>query len=143
MGVKVRERKGMYRYLTFGLLTLLFSTSLVFPAFGGQFEDATAAYERGDYATAFRLMKPLAEKGNAGAQWFLGSMYAKGQGVPQDYVLAHKWFNLAASRHPASKVESREGAVNNRDKVASKMTPEQIAEAQRLAREWRPKKEGK
>ncbi|MGA7103948.1 MAG: tetratricopeptide repeat protein [Candidatus Deferrimicrobiaceae bacterium] len=179
MGVKVRERKWMYRFPTFGLLTLLFSVSMAFSAFGGQFEDAVAAYERGDYATAFRLMKPLAEKGYARAQhnlgvmydygrgvpqantealkWYrkaaeqelpeaqvnLGIMYYKGQGVPQDYILAHMWLNLAASQYPASVKKSMDDVVHYRDIVDAKMTPAQVAEAQRLAREWKPKKEGK
>jgi TPR repeat protein len=84
MGVKVLGRKGTYRYLTFGLLTLLISTSLAVKAFGGPFEDATAAIERGDYEEAYRLTKPLAEQGNAEAQFNLGILYANGQGVPQE-----------------------------------------------------------
>jgi TPR repeat protein len=64
-------------------------------------------------------------------------MYDKGQGVPQDYVQAHMLFNLAASRFSASEAEDRNKAVKNRDSVASKMTPAQIAEAQKLAREWK------
>ncbi len=48
------------------------------------FEDAKAAYDRGDYATALRLLRPLAELGNAAAQHYLGKMYADGMGVPQD-----------------------------------------------------------
>jgi len=59
--------------------------------------------------------------------------------VPQDYVQAHKWFNLAAARFPGSEPKRREAAVENRDRIAAKMTPTQIAEAQRLAREWKPK----
>ena len=179
MVVMVRERKGTYRYLAVGLLTLLISTSLAFSAFGGQFEDADAAYARGDYPTAFRLLKPMAEQGHAEAQYNLGSMYAEGRGVPQDYgeatkwfrkaaeqgnamaqynlggmyfrgqgvprdfVLAHMWFNLSVSRVPASEGEKREATEIIIDLVASKMTPYQIAEAQRLAREWKPKEEVK
>ncbi len=60
-------------------------------------------------------------------------MYAKGQGVPQDYVYAHMWFNLAAAR-------GDDGANKVRDSVASLMTPAQVVEAQKLAREWAPKK---
>jgi len=141
MGVQVQGRKGTYRYLTFGFLTLLFSTSLAVSATAGQFEDADAAYNRGDYATAYRLFKPLAQQGIPEAQFNLALMYVMGEGVPQDYVLAHMWFNLAGSRYPASEEESREGAVKNRNRVASKMTPAQIAEAQRLARKWKPRKE--
>jgi hypothetical protein len=61
---------------------------------------------------------------------------------PQDYVIAHMWFNLAASRFSASETEEREKAIENRDTVASEMTRTQVAEAQRLAREWKPKVEG-
>jgi hypothetical protein len=57
--------------------------------------------------------------------------------VPQDYALAHMWFNLASSS--ATNTELRQMAVENRDKVAAKMTVAQIAEAQRMAREWKPK----
>ena len=47
------------------------------------------------------------------------------------------WFNLAAANMPLG--ENRDKAVGNRDLVEGKMTPEQIAEAQRLARQWKPK----
>ena len=78
-----------------------------------------------------------AEQGDAPAQYNLGVAYATGQGVPQDYVQAHMWFDLAASRF--SEAEQRDHAVKNRDLAASKMTPAQIAKAQRLALEWKPK----
>jgi TPR repeat protein len=143
MGVKVWERKGTYRYLTVGLLILLFTTSMAVAAFVGQFEDASTAYKRGDYATAYRLMKPLAQEGIPEAQFYLGVMYGKGQGVPQDNVLAYMWFSLAASRFPVAEGKKRDMCVRNRDRVASMMTLEQIAEAQQLAREWNPKEEGK
>ncbi len=64
-------------------------------------------------------------------------MYDIGLGVPQDYVQAHMWFNLAASRSPPG--EGLDNAVNNRNFVAEKMTPARISEAQKLARKWRPK----
>ena len=60
-------------------------------------------------------------------------MYTDGNGVPQDYVQAHMWFNLAASR---STGEQREGAVQGRDLAANQLTPAALNEAQRLAREW-------
>jgi len=66
----------------------------------------------------------------------LGYMYDSGEGVPQDYTKAHMWYNLAASKLTD---KDRAVAVDNRDLVAEKMTPAQIAEAQRLAREWRAK----
>ena len=63
------------------------------------------------------------------AQYSLGLRYNDGKGVPQDYVRAHMWWNLASAR-------GLEYAKTNRDIVADKMTPADIAEAQRLAREW-------
>ena len=173
------------------------------PAVAGPFEDAAAARGSGDYATALRLLRPLADQGIADAQYYLGlmydkgegvpqnyaaaaawyrkaadkgasdaqynlgnmyfkgqgvpqdfaaaaswyrkaadkgasdaqynlgNMYFKGQGVPQDYGHAHMWFNLAAAQNNAN-------AIKNRDIVAKQMTPVQIAEAQKLAREWKP-----
>jgi len=85
-----------------------------------------------DYAEAMKWYRKAAEQGNAGAQNNLGVMYANGQGVPQDYIQAHMWWNLSAAQ--GNKV-----AVQNRDLIASKMSPEQVAQAQRLAREWKPK----
>ncbi len=188
-------------------LLLVMLVCAAMPAAAGPLEDATAAYLKGDYATALRLWRPLAEQGDASAQtrlgnsyydgqgvsqdyaaaltwyrkaadqgyaiaqhnlgamyeggqgvsqdyaaaltWYrkaadqgyaqdqnnLGRMYAYGKGVPQDYVQAHKWFNLAASRAQ----EGDEWAAQRRNEVAAKMTPAQIAEAQKLAREWKPK----
>jgi TPR repeat protein len=196
------------------LKTFFASGLLVLATFGpgmaGPFEDGQAAYQRGDYAGAMRLLRPLAEEGNAAAQEKLGVMYYNGKGVPQDnaqavvwwrkaaeqgnaegqialglryimgeglpqdkaqglawfrkaaeqgnalgqvwvgvayeagrsvpqdYVRAHMWYNLAASG--ASDDQAREEAVKARDAIAAKMTPAQIAEAQRLASEWKPKK---
>jgi TPR repeat protein len=180
------------------------------PSLAGPFEDATAAYQRGDYMTAMDLIRPLAEQGdvraqfnlatmyNAGrgirqdqaeaAKWFrraaeqgdmqaqrqLGFMYANGQGVARDdreavkwygraaergdadaqvnlgvmysaargtsqnFVQAQKWFTVAAERFGTSDRQKRQQALKNSELLAAKMTPEQIAEARRLAREWRP-----
>ncbi len=185
-----------------------FTLGLTAPAWAG-FDEAAAAYKRGDYATALREWRPLAKQGNADAQFFLGAMYDagrsvpqdhaevvkwsrkaaekgvaeaqynlgfmyrhglgvpqdyaeavrwyrkaaeqglalaqfklgimyfKGRGVPKDYVQAHMWNTLAASRF--SPGEDRDDAVMTLDDVAEKMTPAQIAEAQKLAREWKPK----
>ncbi len=186
-----------------------FTLGLTAPAWAG-FDEAVAAYQRGDYATAIREARPLAKQGNANAQFFLGLMYRKGHGVPQDYAeamkwyrkaaeqgdagaqynlgvmyrnglgvtqdyaeavkwyrkaaeqgdaeaqlslglayglgqgvpqdlaQAHMWLNLAASRFPFG--VKRDISVKIRDDVAKMMTPAQISEAERLAREWRPKK---
>ena len=64
-------------------------------------------------------------------------MYDIGRGIPQDYIEAHKWYKLAASG--LNTKEERGQAVKNRDKVASFMTPEQLAKAQERARELKLK----
>lgn len=91
-----------------------------------------------DDIEAAKWYRLSAEQGNAGAQNNLGVKYDNGKGVPQDYVQAHMWFNLAAAG--LKDKTDREGAASNRDIAAGKMTPAQIAEAQKLAREWKPKK---
>ena len=78
-----------------------------------------------------------AEQGHEQAQFNLGAMYENGEGVPQDYIQAHVWFYLAVAN--STDEELRNLATQARDVVAGKMTPEQIAEAQRLVREWLPK----
>ncbi len=92
-----------------------------------------------DYSEAVKWYRLAAEQGNAEAQNNLGSMYENSRGVTQNYVLAHMWYNLGAAQLPPG--EHRDIAVSNRDIVEGKMTPEQVAEAQRLAREWKPKTE--
>ncbi len=91
-----------------------------------------------DFAKALQWYRKAAEKGYAKAQYYLGLTYQTALGIPQDYVQAHMRYNLAASRFPPG--EDRDKAVKYRDIVAAKMTPAQIAEAEKLAREWRPKK---
>ena len=92
-----------------------------------------------DYKEAVRWYRKAAEQGHASSQFILGSMYDDGRGVPQDYFQAHLWYNLAASQLTG---EDRETAVKSRDTIAEIMTAEQIAEAQRLAREFKPKSSG-
>jgi TPR repeat protein len=86
-----------------------------------------------DDAEAVRWFRLAADQGDADAQGHLGSMYAAGRGVAQDIVQGHMWHNIAASRLTG---EQRDMAVQNRDAVANGLTPDQLAEAQRLAREW-------
>jgi TPR repeat protein len=88
-----------------------------------------------DYAEAAKWYRLAADQGYAQALYNLGLAYAKGEGVSQNNVSAHMWLNLAAARFPASDAYSRSEAVRNRDLVASKMTPKEVAEAQKLARE--------
>ena len=64
----------------------------------GPIEDATAAYQRGDYATAMLIVKPLADQGDAVAQYRVGVMYSHGEGASQDYGEAVKWFRKAADQ---------------------------------------------
>lgn len=92
-----------------------------------------------DYAEAIKWYRLAADQGEARAQFNLGVAYAEGQGVEQDYVTAYMWFNLAAPRFLPSEADRRRAAINNRDLTASRMSREQIVEAQRLTREWRPK----
>ena len=87
-----------------------------------------------DYQEAAQWCRLAAEQGHAGAQVLLGTMYHLGQGVPRDDVLAHMWVTLAAAH-------GIEVAVKWRDLFEKSMTPAQLAEAQRLAREWKPKGE--
>ena len=126
------------RGLVAGILFLAVALTPV-AAVAGAFEDGRDAYNSGDYATALRLWRPLAEQGHARAQYNLGFSYENGGGVPQDYVQAHMWYSLAASRFPPG--EDRDRATQGRDTLALFMTPAQIAEAQKLALEWKPRGE--
>jgi len=97
-------------------------------------------YEKGqgvaqDYPEAIRWYRKAAEQGNAAAQFNLGLIYANGRGVTQDYVEAHMWLSLGASRVSGEEQNRRAGV---RDTLAKKMAPQQIAEAERRAREWKP-----
>ncbi len=96
------------------------------------FEGGVEAWGRGDYDTALREFRPLAEQGHAQAQVNLGILYSQCQGVPKDYVLAHMWLNLAEAK-------GVKATVKMRDLLEKNMTPAQLAEAQRLAGEWTPK----
>jgi uncharacterized protein len=86
-----------------------------------------------DHVQAANWYRKAAERGQANAQFGLGWMYANGDGVPKNNVQAHMWYNLAAA-------QGFKGAKTNRNRIEKKMTPAQIAEAQKLSREWRPKK---
>jgi TPR repeat protein len=92
-----------------------------------------------DKAEAVKWFRRAADQGDAQAQYNLGLSYAKGEAVEQDDVSAHMWFNLAAAHFPVSDNINRIAARKDRDLVAEKMTPDQIAEAEKFASEWRPK----
>ena len=86
-------------------------------------------------AKGVAIYSPAAEQGSAMAQLYVGLMYAKGHGVPQDNVTGHMWLTLAASRLTGEPLNG-DLAVVARDVIAERMTREQLAEAQRRAREW-------
>jgi len=87
-----------------------------------------------DDQEAIKWWRKSAEQGHSDAQTNLGVMYHNGEGVPKDYVLAYKWVNLAAA-------QGDEQGVKLRDKLAKRMTPSQIKKAEKLALEFKPKKE--
>ena len=148
------------------LLASLFLTITLGMAQGanaGPYEDAEAAYNRGDLETAVRMWRPLAAQGNALAQYNLGLMYGNGRGVVQDHKEAVKWYRLAADQGNAqaqfvlgvmyeygrgvpqnyvrahmwynlSASNRYSHASKHRDDVATKMTSAQIKQAQVIAR---------
>ncbi len=79
---------------------------------------------------ALELLITDAENGNPESQYHLGLIYSKVTGL-QDYVLAHQWFNLASSR-------GNQYAEKNLNLIENKMTPQQIEDAQEMARSWKP-----
>lgn len=86
------------------LVTLLFSTIS-----SADFDSAMMSYERQDYASASSEFEKLSHKNDSDAQYMLGYMYATGKGFLQNYIEAHKWFNLAASNGNQDAVKARNG----------------------------------
>ena len=86
------------RVLKAALGALALSVGLAAPVGAGDYEDGVDAANRGDYATAVALLRPLAEQGHAGAQTSLGLLYIDGQGVPQDVAEALRWVHKAAEQ---------------------------------------------
>jgi tetratricopeptide (TPR) repeat protein len=142
----------------------LLCTVVSAPAMAQDFDEGLAAFQAGDYATALQEWRPLAEQGYASAQFNLGVMYDSGRGVTQDYaeavnwyrraaeqgdsmaqillsamyfdgrgvlqdaVLAHMWYNIGRAN------DEYQIGSGNRGRIEERMTREQIAEAQALAR---------
>ena len=77
---------------------LLISLFLGKPSYSADFNKGLIAAQNGDFATALKEWKPLAEQGDVSAQYNLGMMYQKGDGVPQDYKEAVYWYRLAAEQ---------------------------------------------
>ncbi len=104
--------------IAIGLAVALFAG--VVTAHAADYSVGYEAYQRGDYATALRIFRQFDAQGNVKAQASLGSIFQIGEGVPQDFVLAHLWYNLAAAR-------GEKLGRKNRDLLAKLMTPAQIA----------------
>lgn len=146
------------------LITSLAVAMSVSLSLAGSFEDGVAAHKRGDYGAALKFFKAVAEQGDATAQYNLGLMYSDGQGVPQDYAEAMRWYKLAAQQGDSTAqhnlgvmyakgqgvlqdyarsylwfnlaaTKGDSDSVKNRDISAKNMTPQEIAEAQKMARE--------
>jgi hypothetical protein len=108
----------------------------------GPLQDGQSVAENGwefygqprDYARAAQWFRKSAQQGDTFAQRQLGEMYSAGLGFPRDFVSAYMWFNVAATKSDSDSVIAR----RSRDQLEKQMTPGQIAEAQRLSREWRP-----
>ena len=113
--------------LIMALLVAAFMLSLNV-AWAGDLEDGAAAIDRKDYATARRLITPIAQRGDRDGQRILGFMYMYELGVSQNYVKAHMWWSLAASKGDSKSAEYR-------DIVVKLLTPEQLAESKKMASE--------
>ena len=90
-----------------------------------------------DYAIAASWYQKSADQGNAYAQASLGILYHSGKGLPHDDVRSEMWLIVAADR---VEKDDRDTIVEMRDSVAAHLTTQQLAEAQKLARDWKPKK---
>ena len=89
-----------------------------------------------EFAETFQAYRNAAEQGDAAAQYSLGRKYYYGEGVLQDYIQAHMWWNLAANAGDEWDKELKEQAYDLLWCLEQEMTPAQIAEALRLASEW-------
>ena len=93
-----------------------------------------------DYVQALKWFRLAANKRDGLAMFDIGRMYYLGLGIPQNYILAHMWFNLGAATEKKSDYEDGIGPNESmRELAAEKMTAQQIAQAQELARNWKPK----
>jgi uncharacterized protein len=150
-------------------LGLLLSLAIAIPALA-DFATGLAAYQKGDFTTAAKEWRTLAEDGDAASQYNLGLLYVDGHGVPQDYAEAVKWFRRAAeqgytqAQHNLGAMygsgqgvhrdyleaykwlnicsaKGNAGCTSQRDQVAKKLKPAQISQAQRLSSEFAPRPE--
>ena len=122
----------MLRRLMFLAFLIIAPAMLAPPVAAQDFQKGSEAYERGDYATALKQWLPLAEDGHARAQHDIGRMYFRGHGLSRNAVKAYMWVYLAGAQEEEWK--------SHLGTLAASMTPDQITEAQRLAREWLKKR---
>ena len=159
----------MKKLFVFFTTLFLQTTLLTHSSFSADLNKGVAAYKKGDHTAALREWKPLAFQGNAKAQFFLGNMYYKGIGVPQDDGAAYKWFKKAAeqgltraqnnvgtmymrglgvSRNNTrafiwlhlTALQGDKVGIKNRDLVAKIMSKTQLKKAEELALECKKKK---
>lgn len=112
----------MHRYLLAAALVVL----VVCPAVA-DFADAIEAYDQGDYATTFAESRPLAAAGDADAQYILGFLYERGEGVARDLTRAYAWYGLAARQGDAF-------AAQALAQLARRMSAAEVTEAEAFAR---------
>ena len=125
----------MFLNLKSKVLTLVLFFGGMWPTFvcADNFEDAVNAINSHNYKTAFKMIVPLAEKGQAAAQLVLGMMYFKGTGVEKNIVEADKWLLI-------SEKLGQEAGKKNRIFVERKMNKDQKVKAQQLAESWLKKR---
>ncbi len=97
------------------------------------FQEGARAYSQRDFGRALRHWAPLAQRGDGAAQYNLGRMYARGEGVQRDLPEAYKWFTLAG-------MAGRPEGERARQAVSRSMTPVQMAEGLRRAEDWRQRR---
>lgn len=128
--ISFHESAGLKRLVGIGFVFLFLNAPEFTHADSSiDFQLGLEAYEKGDYKTAFKKFEPLAEQGDADAQFCLGVMYTNGYGVPKDFIQAHMWLNLAG-------VNGDKKTEELRNFVERRMTHFDISAAQRLVREW-------
>ena len=111
------------------MLSLLLGFASALPA-QADYNAGRAAWDAGRHGEAVRQWEAAARANDVRALLALGRAFAKGVGVPRDFIEAHKWLNLAAGRGSAE-------AAAERDALEARMTMEEQAEARKLARAWR------
>ena len=120
----------MNRILTWGFFPLVAAVLLCAAAARADYAAGEAAWDDGRHVEAVDEWLAAVEEDDGRAMLALGRAFAKGLGVLQDYVEAHKWLNLAAGRGITD-------AAAERDALGAEMSSGERAEARRLAREWR------